>query len=67
MAKSQTTILQAKKEIKNVLTRYGLSWREIVSDVDEEIWQEVASEARSIRKELFRKKYPTLYAPKKEN
>jgi len=67
MAKSQTTILQARKEIKNVLTRYGLSWREIVSDVDEEIWQEVAPEARRIRKDLFREKYPTLYASQKES
>lgn len=62
MAKAQTTILQAKKEIESVLTRYGLSWREIVSDADEEVWQEVASEAKRIRKDLFREKYPTLYA-----
>lgn len=67
MAKPQATILQAKKEIKNVLARYGLSWREIVSDVDEEIWQEVAPEARSIRKDLFREKYPTLYASQKKS
>ena len=62
MAKAQATILQAKKEIKSVLSRYGLSWREVVSDADEEIWQEVAPEAKRIRKDLFREKYPTLYA-----
>ena len=67
MAKPQATILQARKEIKNVLTRYGLSWREIVSDIDEEIWRQVAPETRSIRKELFREKYPTLYASQKES
>lgn len=67
MAKSQATILQARREIKNVLPRYGLSWREIVSDANEEIWQEVAPEAKSIRKDLFREKYPTLYASQKES
>ena len=61
MVKQEATIQQAKKEIKNVLTRYGLSWRQIVSDVDQEIWQEIAPEAKRIRKELFREKYPTLY------
>ena len=67
MAKAQATILQARKEIKSVLTRYGLSWREIVSDVDEEIWRQVAPEARRIRKELFQEKYPTLYASQKKS
>ena len=62
MAKAQATILQAKKEIESVLTRYGLSWREIAPDIDEEIWRKVAPEAKRIRNDIFREKYPTLYA-----
>lgn len=58
----QTALRQAQQEIRNILNQYGLAWREVAPDVDEEIWQEMEPEMRAIRRKLFRQRYPQLYA-----
>ena len=60
MAMATTTLEQAKNEIKAVLKRYRLSWDEVAPDRDEQIWKELRPTVKKIRKELFRKAYPSL-------
>ncbi len=54
------TINRAKQEIKEVLRRYRVRWEEVVPDRDESIWEEIKPFAKQVRRELFRKGYPTL-------
>jgi hypothetical protein len=53
-------ITQARREIATVLRRYRLGWEEVAPDQDILIWKKVKPLAKKIRKELFRKSYPSL-------
>jgi len=53
-------IIQARREITSVLRRYRLEWEEVVPDRDDLIWKKIKPLAKKVRKELFRKTYPSL-------
>ena len=53
-------ITQARREITSVLRRYRLGWEEVAPDRDDLIWKKIKPLARRVRKELFRKSYPSL-------
>mgnify|MGYP001578882595 CR=1 FL=1 len=53
-------ITQARREIALVLRRYRLGWEEVAPDRDSLVWKKVKPLAKKIRKELFRKSYPSL-------
>ncbi len=53
-------ILQARREIATVLRRYQLQWEEVAPDRDDLIWKKIKPLAKKVRKELFRKSYPSL-------
>ncbi|MEK7586499.1 MAG: hypothetical protein AAB453_01365 [Patescibacteria group bacterium] len=52
--------VQARREIATVLRRYRLAWDEVAPDRDNLIWKKVKPLAKKVRKEIFRKTYPTL-------
>jgi hypothetical protein len=45
---------------------FGLSKKDVAIDVDFDNWQKIKGVARKIRKELFKEKYPGLYAKLKK-
>jgi len=54
------TVEKARREVEAVLRRYRVRWEEVAPDRDEEIWKSVRPAAKRIRKDLFRKSYPSL-------
>lgn len=63
----QSALRQAQREIRNILNQYGLVWREVAPDIDEEIWRELEPEMRVIRRRQFRERYPQLYVGAKSS
>ncbi|MEK7208895.1 MAG: hypothetical protein AAB677_01395 [Patescibacteria group bacterium] len=57
---TQKPITQARREIASVLRRYRLEWEEVAPDRDDLVWKKIKPFAKKIRKELFRKSYPSL-------
>lgn len=56
---------QAEEKIRGILNQYGLTWREIMPDIDEEIWRGLEQDMKEVRGNIFRAKYPQLYAQTK--
>ncbi|MEK7500659.1 MAG: hypothetical protein AAB642_00860 [Patescibacteria group bacterium] len=56
---------QAEEKIRGILNQYGLTWREIIPDIDKEIWRGLEQDMKEIRSNIFRVKYPRLYAQTK--
>src|SRR3989344_7122184 len=54
-------VTNARRKITAVLDTYRLSWEDVVPDLDEALWNRAAPTARRVRRELFKKSYPSLY------
>ena len=52
---------EVQKKISGILDQYGFTWSQIMPDIDEEIWQGLEQDMRSIRSKFFRARYPRLY------
>lgn len=59
------TVTKVRREITAVLNKYRLGWEDIFPDMDEALWKKTAPAARRLRRELFKKSYPSLYASRR--
>jgi len=70
--KKANSVQKARADIERILNRYQLTMPEVIGvtpserDADEKIWKEIEPTARRIRKKLFQKAYPALYAKLKK-
>lgn len=62
MSVAAKSIETARGQILDILQKNKLSWEDVAPDIDEKIWEEVRPAAKKIRRLIFQKYYPRLYA-----